>query len=101
MIQLISIEVVFCPESGICHREQHEVSLGLSLSEFLAQIQWYERYAETRALAFGVFGHKLGGDYQLKDHDRIEFYRPLPLDPMKLRKQRALKTKALKKAKTS
>ena len=96
MNQPITVELVFCPNAELCQREQHEVELGLSLSEFLTQIQWYERYSETEALSFGVFGQKVGGDYVLQNHDQVEFYRPLPLDPMKLRKQRAMKTTKLK-----
>jgi putative ubiquitin-RnfH superfamily antitoxin RatB of RatAB toxin-antitoxin module len=96
MNQPITVELVFCPKAELCQREQHEVISGVCLSEFLAQIQWYERFSETEALSFGVFGQKVDGDYVLKNHDRVEFYRPLPLDPMKLRKQRAMKTKKLK-----
>lgn len=96
MNQPITVELVFCPSAALCHREEHKANLGVCLSEFLAQIQWFTRYPQTQSLTFGVYGQKVGGDYLLKNHDRIEFYRPLPLDPMKLRKQRAMKTKKLK-----
>ena len=74
MNQPITVELVFCPSAAL----------------------WFTRYPQTQSLTFGVYGQKVGGDYLLKNHDRIEFYRPLPLDPMKLRKQRAMKTKKLK-----
>ena len=96
MNQPVTVELVFCPSAALCHREAHEANLGVCLSEFLVQVQWFTRYPQTQSLTFGVYGQKVGGDYLLKNHDRIEFYRPLPLDPMKLRKQRAMKTKKLK-----
>jgi len=37
----------------------------------------------------GVFGHRTGPDQVLHDGDRVEIYRPLALDPMEARRQRA------------
>ena len=45
----------------------------------------------------GVFG-KLGKpDTPLRDHDRVEIYRPLIADPKEVRKQRAAAGKVMKK----
>lgn len=38
--------------------------------------------------AIGVFGHKITLDTLVKEGDRIEIYRPLPLDPKQARKLR-------------
>jgi Uncharacterized protein conserved in bacteria len=45
----------------------------------------------------GVFG-KLGKqDNVLREHDRVEIYRPLIADPKEVRRQRAAEGKAMKK----
>lgn len=45
----------------------------------------------------GVFG-KLGKpDTVLREHDRVEIYRPLIADPKEVRRQRAAEGKAMKK----
>lgn len=42
---------------------------------------------------YGIFNQKVDMDYQLKDGDRIEVYRPLIIDPKKARKIRAERKK--------
>ena len=42
----------------------------------------------------GIFGRKVGPDYQLKAGDRIEIYRPLIADPKEVRRERARQNKA-------
>ena len=37
----------------------------------------------------GIFSHRVSGDHALCDGDRVEIYRPLMLDPMEARRQRA------------
>ena len=39
----------------------------------------------------GIFGKKTKLDHPLNDRDRIEFYRPLILDPKEMRRKRAAK----------
>jgi len=39
--------------------------------------------------AVGIFGKIRENDYVLKDHDRIEIYKPLIIDPMQARRMRA------------
>ncbi len=39
----------------------------------------------------GIFSHKVPLDQILMEGDRIEIYRPLRVDPMEVRRQRALK----------
>lgn len=48
----------------------------------------------------GIFGQVLGSkglpaadDYQLQAQDRVEIYRPLKIDPMDIRRQRAARAK--------
>ena len=45
----------------------------------------------------GIFGKLVKLDTVLRDHDRVEIYRPLIADPKEVRKQRAAEGKAMKK----
>lgn len=45
----------------------------------------------------GIFGKLRKADTLLREHDRIEIYRPLIADPKEVRKQRAAEGKMLKK----
>ena len=40
-------------------------------------------------MPLGVFGERVDDDYPLDPGDRVEIYRPLKLDPMTSRRQRA------------
>jgi putative ubiquitin-RnfH superfamily antitoxin RatB of RatAB toxin-antitoxin module len=45
----------------------------------------------------GVFARLVKPDAVLRDHDRVEIYRPLIADPKEVRKKRAAEGKAMKK----
>ena len=45
----------------------------------------------------GIFGKISKKDQVLRNHDRVEIYRPLIADPKEVRKQRAKEGKAMKK----
>ena len=45
----------------------------------------------------GIFGKLTSLDKILRDHDRIEIYRPLIADPKEIRRKRAAKGKEMKK----
>jgi len=45
----------------------------------------------------GIFGKLIKNDLELREHDRVEIYRPLIADPKEVRRQRAAEGKAMKK----
>jgi len=45
----------------------------------------------------GIFGKLSKPDTVLREHDRVEIYRPLIADPKEVRRQRAAEGKAMKK----
>jgi putative ubiquitin-RnfH superfamily antitoxin RatB of RatAB toxin-antitoxin module len=45
----------------------------------------------------GIFGKLSKPDSVLREHDRVEIYRPLIADPKEVRRQRAAEGKAMKK----
>ena len=58
-----------------------------------------QRYPELdiNKLVIGIFGKKVKLDKVLRDHDRVEIYRPLIADPKEVRKRKAAEGKKLKK----
>lgn len=49
------------------------------------------------SLKLGVFGKAVKDDAPLREHDRVEIYRPLIADPKTVRRQRAEAGKQMKK----
>ncbi len=100
MAEKISVEVAYAlPE------EQAIVSVsveeGASPAEALAQSGFLDRFAKEslEAQQIGVWGRAVGRDYQLKEGDRVEVYRPLQRDPRDAR--RALAQSGLTMSETS
>lgn len=50
--------------------------------------RWFP-HLDLQSVAIGVFGEVVEDDYVLRSGDRLELYRPLLLDPMQARRQRA------------
>ena len=46
------------------------------------------------SLNLGLFGKRIPPDHVLKEGDRVEILRPLPVDPKEARRSRALKQEA-------
>lgn len=53
---------------------------------------WVE---ELDVVAFAVWGEEVSGEYELKDGDRLELLRALPVDPMEARRRKAAVQKGL------
>lgn len=48
---------------------------------------------EPSTLRLGIYSHAIAPDTPLRDHDRVEIYRPLLADPKLARRQRAAERK--------
>jgi hypothetical protein len=72
---------------------------GASLRDGIFASGVLQRYPELSldTLETGIFGKLVKLDEPLRDHDRIEIYRPLIADPKAVRKQREAEGKRLKK----
>lgn len=98
MSEMLSVEVAYALPA-----KQQIVSLTLPRGSTLRQaidasglLQKYPEIDLTKHKV-GIFA-KLGKlDAPLRDHDRVEIYRPLIADPKEVRKQRAAEGKVMKK----
>jgi len=87
---LLHLTVVYTPRT----REVQEVKLltmpPCSVLQALQQSGLLSRYPEidNHSVLVGVWGHKAKLDQSLRDHDRVEIYRPLRVDPKVARRER-------------
>lgn len=70
---------------------------GATLIQAIEASGLMQRYPDIDLGRVGIFGKLAKKDTPLRDHDRVEIYRPLIADPKEVRKQRAAEGKALKK----
>ncbi|KTD96336.1 RnfH family protein [Pseudoalteromonas sp. H71] len=91
---MINIEVVFAlPTTATCL--SLEVQPGCTAEQAVIQSGIIEKCPEidSNALTLGVWNRTVKANYELKDGDRIEIYRPLIADPKDARRKRAEKAK--------
>ena len=91
---MINIEVVFAlPTTATCL--SLEVQPGCTAEQAVIQSGIIEKCPEidVNALTLGVWNRTVKANYELKDGDRIEIYRPLIADPKDARRKRAEKAK--------
>ncbi|MDP3559308.1 MAG: RnfH family protein [Legionellaceae bacterium] len=85
----LSIEIVYLPEQGPAFYQTQDYPSGTSVAVALSQSLLYMQYPETQSLAVGIYGLPVDRSQLLKNHDRIEIYRPLQLDPKDRRRKNA------------
>ena len=88
----IAVEVVYATKE-----QQYVVSLEVDAgTTALAAVQLsglYTQFPHTQDYPMGIFGKAVPADTVLEDHDRVELYRPLLIDPKENRRHRAAKNK--------
>ena len=96
--ETIKVEVVYALPN-----RQEIISLNVprdaTVQDAIAHSGLLERYPEIdlKKQKVGIFAKLSKLDTILRDHDRVEIYRPLIADPKAVRKQRAEEGKVMKK----
>ena len=85
------IEVVHIPMGQRPLRTVVQFMAGMTVGDVLEQSDVLKNHPELCGLAVGIFSRAVSLDTEVKRGDRIEIYRPLTLDPMEIRRQRAKK----------
>ncbi len=82
---VVRVSVVLAEPAGV-----RSVELSLPAPARLAEAaQASGLWHPATGLDLGLWGHRLPGDTELADGDRIEIYRPLLIDPKDARRHRA------------
>ena len=71
-----------------------KVPAGSSISDAIARSGIAARYPEVdcKSIVAGIFGTRAPLSMVLREHDRVEIYRPLIADPLQARRKRARRT---------
>lgn len=98
MVDAINVEVVYAlPHEQVLFSVQ--APEGATLEQAVKLSGVLEKYPEIDPgrNKFGIYGKLSAPDVVLREHDRIEIYRPLLADPKEVRRRRAAEGKAMKK----
>lgn len=85
----LRIEVVYCPAPGVTELQSLLLAPGARLLDAVQASGLPARHGlDVQTLRVGVWGRLRAADSLLRDHDRVEIYRPLTVDPKEARRQR-------------
>lgn len=87
------VEIVYIPTTGEAIQRNIAWRVGITVQDALNESLLLETYPELIDLSVGIFSQPTSLDAVLLDNDRVEFYRPLLLDPKEKRRERAKKLK--------
>ena len=98
MAEMITVEVCYA-QSAKQALVNVNLPEGATLQQALEASGLLEKHPEIdlKKNKFGIFAKLSKADALLRDHDRVEIYRPLIADPKEVRKQRAAEGKVMKK----
>lgn len=83
------VEVVYCPATGRLDAVTLDVPEGTRLREALDRSDVCVRHGlDVASLRVGIWGRVQPLDAPLREHDRVEVYRPLRVDPKEARRLR-------------
>jgi len=86
---MVNVELVFLSAAKDTVHHRLELKAGSTVSEALDQSGIYLSHPETKELPVGIYSKQVSLDTVLKEGDRVEFYRPLSLDPKEIRRKKA------------
>jgi len=85
----LQVEVVYCPCPGVTDLQALRLAQGATVADALQASGVLARHGLTLpGLRVGVWGKVREPQTPLRDHDRVEVYRPLTVDPKEARRQR-------------
>jgi uncharacterized protein len=85
----LSVEVVYCPRPGEIEWRPLQVVTGAVIADALASSGMLADHAEPAGgWRVGIWGRSQALQTPLRQHDRVELYRSLLVDPKEARRQR-------------
>jgi hypothetical protein len=91
----LDIEVVYCPRPGECDRVQLSLPDGACVRDAVLASGLCQRHGLLpESVEAGVWGRRQPLESALREHDRVELYRPLRVDPKEARRLRYRRARA-------
>jgi putative ubiquitin-RnfH superfamily antitoxin RatB of RatAB toxin-antitoxin module len=95
----VNIQVVYCPRPGHVDCVTLALPPGACLRDAVVASGLCQRHGlELATVQAGVWGRKQPLEWPLREHDRVELYRPLRVDPKEARRLRYKRAQAAKPA---
>ena len=88
---MASVDIVYIPVDQVPVHARVEFATGMTVANVLEQSGLLKKYPELADYPVGIFSRIVQLSALVKAGDRVELYRPLRLDPMEIRRQRAKK----------
>lgn len=89
MAKHITVDIAYAPAADVHELESVSLPIASCVADAISHSQLVRRYPDIEQLPKGVFGVRVTHETELHDGDRLEIYRPLTIDPMQKRKNRA------------
>lgn len=90
---MAQVDVVYVSEAQHLLQTSVAYVTGMTVQQVLDASGFLETHPELKGLAVGIFSKQVSLDTVLKPGARLEIYRPLMIDPMEKRRQRAKRIK--------
>lgn len=86
----MNISVVYSPDARQVREWRLELSVGATVAQAIAACGVLTEFPDldTKLLTLGIWGRKASRAHVLHDHDRVEIYRGLRVDPKVARRER-------------
>lgn len=86
----LNVSVVYSPRAGEVDEVQLSMSAGATVADALRESGLQQRHAglDLGTAPIGIWGALCRLDHVLRDHDRVEVYRLLQVDPKEARRER-------------
>jgi putative ubiquitin-RnfH superfamily antitoxin RatB of RatAB toxin-antitoxin module len=87
--------VVYCPSPGQCDLVQLALPQGACVRDAIIASGICARHGlRPESVETGIWGRRQPADATLREHDRVELYRPLRVDPKEARRLRYKRARA-------
>jgi uncharacterized protein len=86
----LPITVAYSPQAGEVVQRELALAPGATVATALAHSHFLQDYPHLKidAPVLGIWGKRCTTDTLLREHDRVEIYRPLMIDPKEARRLR-------------
>jgi len=84
----MNIELAYASAPRTVHVLALVVPEGCTVDQALVASGWLRSFPELATLAAGIWNRKVAHDAELREGDRVEFYRALRVDPKVARRER-------------
>ena len=86
---MANVDVIYVSQDQHTLQTSVTYATGMTVQQALDASGFLETYPHLKGLAVGIFSRQVSLETVLKPGDRLEIYRPLIIDPMEKRRQRA------------